>query len=130
MKHLARVIVVVSLLGSSALSLSMYREPQDGQYYYLRHEFSGKYVCSGDVENGGNVWLWGPIPPDHEARYKFKLISAGGGYYYLRHEFSGKYVCSGEQRDGGKLWLWSPIPAGHEPRYRFKLISTGSGYYY
>jgi hypothetical protein len=95
--------------------------PQEGQYYYLRHEFSGKYVCSGETEDGGKLWLWGPIPDGDEARYKFKLVSTEGQYYYLLHEFSGKYVCSGDLENGGNVWLWGPIPDGDEARYKFKL---------
>ena len=90
-------------------------------YFSFRHQFSGKYMCSGRTENGGDLWLWGPIPDGHEVRYNFELIELGQGYFYLRHQFSGKYVCSGETENGGKLWLWGPIPDGHEIRYQFKV---------
>ena len=90
-------------------------------YYYLKQQFSGKYICSGEMENGGKIWFWSPIPDGHESRYKFKLIDTGFDYYYLQHQFSGKYVCSGERKNGGKLWLFSPIPDGHEARYKFEL---------
>jgi len=121
MKQWITVIIVGVVFMVSLCSVVTHAAPQDGEYYYLRHEFSGHYVCSGEIENGGSLWLWGPIPDGHEARYKFKLIAIGGGYYYLRHEFSGKYVCSGELENGGKLWLWGPIPDGQEARYKFKL---------
>jgi len=121
-------LVSASLLSISVYPLSTYAQAQNR--YYLRHEFSGKYICSGATENGGGVWLWGPIPEGHEARYKYKLISVGGGYYYLRHEFSEKYICSGGTENGNALWLWGPIPQGHEGRYKFKFISLGGGYYY
>ncbi len=42
----------------------------------MRHEFSGKYVASGDTENGGKVFLWGPIPEEHAIRYRFDLTLA------------------------------------------------------
>ena len=44
-------------------------------YYNLLHKHSGKYVCTGDTFNGGNIHIWGPIPAGHEDRYKFELIS-------------------------------------------------------
>ncbi len=100
---------------------------QSGAYYYLRHEHSGKYVCTGETANGGIVHLWAPIPAGHEPRYRFQVLEAGGSYVYLRHEYSGKYVCSGETANGGSVYLWGPIPAGHEPRYRFQIIVAGTG---
>jgi len=123
-RHFLKGLISLSIVGAIDRSLSASASLQNGQHYYLRHQFSGKYLCSGETENGGKLWLWGPIPDGHEVRYKFKLTSAGQGYYYLRHQFSGKYLCSGETENGGKLWLWSPIPDGHEVRYKFRLTSA------
>ena len=98
----------------------------NSQYYTIEQQFSGKYICSGETENGGNIWFWGPIPNGHESRYKFKLINTRDGYYYIRHQFSGKYICSGETENGGKLWLYGPIPDGHEARYKFEFSAVSA----
>ncbi|HRF42303.1 MAG TPA: hypothetical protein PK198_26110, partial [Saprospiraceae bacterium] len=45
----------------------------DGRYY-IKHVYSGKYLCSGDKDNHGRFWLFGPIPKGHEVRYTFDLI--------------------------------------------------------
>jgi len=102
---------------------------QSSGYYNLLHSHSGKYVCTGFTNNGGNIHIWGPIPSGHEDRYKFDFISAGDGYYYILHKYSGKYVCTGDTHNGGNIHIWGPIPSGHEDQYKFKLIPTLDGYY-
>lgn len=48
--------------------------PEISGYYNILHKYSGKYVCSGNTTDGGNIFIWGPIPAGHEDRYKFDLI--------------------------------------------------------
>ena len=50
-------LVSASMLSMSVYPLSTYAQVQD--QYYLRHEFSGKYVCSG---NTYNERTWHNIP--------------------------------------------------------------------
>ena len=75
------------------------------RYYYLKHLFSGKYMCSGETENGGKLWLWGPIPNGHEVRYKFQFIKTGDRYHYIKLVFSWNYLLSGQTVNGSQLWL-------------------------
>lgn len=95
---------------------------------YLKHRSSGKYLCSGNKNNGGKFWMWGPRPQGHEKAYQFELISSGNAYL-LRHRLSGKYLCSDNWKDGGQFWMWGPIPQGHLPMYQFKLNGSRDGYY-
>lgn len=96
------------------------------EYFYLQHEYSGKYLCTGSTENGSNFFIWGPfIPSGHEPRYRFKRIAAGPSSFYFFNEFSGKYLCSGSLENGSPFHTWGPIPQGHESRYRFKMEATG-----
>ena len=101
-----------------------------GKKVYLKHNWSGKYLCSGDKANGGKFWMYGPVPSGHEDRYTFELESVGKGNYYLKHLYSGKYLCSGEKANGGNISMWGPIPKGHEARYSFMLESLGGSKYY
>jgi hypothetical protein len=133
MNQISRRSVLKGLAAASVVGLSISAQTGQAQSYemvYLRHEFSGRYMASGDTHNGGRLHLWAPIPEGHELRYTYTLISVGGDYYYLRHQHSGRYVCSGDAHNGGRIHLWGPIPRGHEPRYRFQLIALGCGYYY
>ncbi|MGD0517456.1 MAG: hypothetical protein ABSA26_07980 [Thermoguttaceae bacterium] len=94
-------------------------------FYYLKHEFSGKFVCTGATKNGEFVHLWGPIPEGDADRYMFKLVASGEkDYYYLIHKHSGKYICTGDTTNGAKIHLWGPIPPGQEDYYKFKLIAS------
>lgn len=110
-----------------------FEEPEsvinEGNYQFM-HKYSDKYLCTGEVDNGGHVHLWGPIPKGHEDRYSFNLRTAGDGYYYLVHKYSGKYICTGAKENGGPVHLWGPIPSGHEDRYKFSLSPAGDDYYY
>ena len=115
---LSTALVTFGSIGRKTLAQS------NSQYHYLKQQFSGKYVCSGETQNRGDIWLWSPIPDGHESRYKFQLIDTGDGYHYLKHQFSGKYICSGDTENRGELWLWGPIPDGHEARYKFELDSV------
>lgn len=57
-------------------------------YYYLLHEYSGKYVCTGRLENNSVFHTWDPIL-QARARYRFKIFpSEVDGYYYILHEYS------------------------------------------
>ena len=95
------------------------------EYYYLLHEYSAKYLCSGGQENGSNFHTWGPIPSGHENRYRFKIIpTEKPEYFYLMHEYSGRYICTGGLENGSNLHSWGPIPPGHESRYRFKITKS------
>jgi len=80
---------------------------QPERQYFLEHEFSGKYVCTGAKHDGAFVHLWGPIPAGHEPHYRFKIVASGEqGYYYLIHQHSGKYICTGDTEDGARIHLW------------------------
>ena len=100
--------------------------------YYVLHEYSRKYLCTGGMENGSTFHTWGPIPPGHESRYSFQLVPTGrNGFYYILHEYSRKYLCAGGVENGSTFHTWGPIPPGHESRYSFQLIPTGrNGFYY
>jgi hypothetical protein len=99
-----------------------------GDYFYLMHEYSGKYLGAG-TKDGDRLVLGGPIPKGHEDRYLFKSVNADGRRYsYLQHKASGKFVGAGggENDNGAELLLWGPIPKGHEDRYRFCLFRVNS----
>jgi hypothetical protein len=116
----------------SVITLPQMNREFNAKGYYLLHEYSGKYMCTGGLENNSKFQTWGPIPPGHESRYRFKIKNSEvNGYYYLLHEYSGKYVCTGGLENNSVFHTWDPIPAGHEPRYRFKIFpSEVDGYYY
>jgi len=67
-------LTATNSVGSATASVTVTVGAASG-YYNLLHKNSGKYVCTGDTFNGGNIFIWGPIPAGHEDRYKFKLIS-------------------------------------------------------
>ena len=67
-------LTAANTVGSVTASVTVIVGAASG-YYNLLHKYSGKYVCTGDIFNGGNIHIWGPIPAGHEDRYKFKLIS-------------------------------------------------------
>jgi hypothetical protein len=118
------IVLILSLLVLVFSGCGGLVTPGISGYYNLLHKYSGKYVCTGDILNGGNIFIWGPIPAGHEDRYKFDFISTGDGYYNILHKYSGKYVCTGNTTDGGNIFIWGPIPEGHEDRYKFELISN------
>jgi hypothetical protein len=122
------VAIAVFCLNSSISAQSF----TPGNTYYFEHEYTGKYLCTGSLENGSIFHTWGPIPDGHQARYRFTIIATNEpGYFYLLHEYSGKYMCSGGLENGSYFHTWGPIPTGHEARYKFKIIPTEKpGYYY
>lgn len=110
--------------------VSKAQTPINNEEVFLRHLYSGKYLCSDKKSNGENFWMWGPIPNGHEQRYIFITQSAGNGKYYLKHKYSGKYLCSDKKDNMGNVWMWGPIPKGHEDRYAFRFEYVGDGRYY
>ncbi|ESA36578.1 hypothetical protein N836_07325 [Leptolyngbya sp. Heron Island J] len=96
----------------------------------LIHKYSDKYIYTKEKENGGAIYLWGPISQGDEDRYSFRVKPVGDGYYHIIHEYSGKYVCTGDKENGGAVHLWGPIPDGHEERYKFSLSPADEDYYY
>lgn len=122
--------------GSMLLALSLGQAqpvlgvPKVDGLYYLKHKLSDKFVASDKVVDGGNVFLWGPIPAGHEVRYQFKLMAAGeANHYYLVHAYSGKYLGAGV-KNGDRVALAGRIPAGQEANYRFWLADSSEGFYF
>lgn len=108
-----------------------FTHPVVDQRYYLEHKHSGKFVCTGDKDNGNFVHLYGPIPENHKPRYQFKLLASDDSdYVYLVHQHSGKYLCMGHKEKNKRIYLWGPMPANDADHYKFKLVDVGDGYYY
>lgn len=87
--------------------------------FYLRHSFSGKYVCSGELNNGGKLWLWGPIPKGHEGFYTFGLVQQQSGGYFIGHDFSELWIGSNAKQNGGSVSLMKHVD---ESRYSLELV--------
>jgi len=89
------------------------------------HKYSAKYVCSGDTTDGGNIFIWEPIPAGDEDQYKFELIPTADDYCYLKHKYSGKFVTSGDMLNGGNIFInGGHIPMSIQDYFKFKLISS------
>jgi len=104
-----------------------FRFESAGDYYYLFHRNSGKYVYYPGDNPGGKFRLMGPIPAGQESRFKFSLERTPDGEYYLHHLYSHTYVCvdmsETNPADGSSPFeTCLPPPSGKESNYRFNLL--------